>query len=372
MQRMAPRRADKPPPSPSSRASSVGADHRDENHNAIDAFGLSSIYSALSSLLGSDKFSDMTIRCGNREFKAHRAVVCSQSAFFDKALTGGFSEAATGIVDLPEDNPDVVERFLEFLYTGTYDIKNNPWPTSVPVSMLSPGEIDEELRAAPGVNVDGGPDQEDDATADNLALPASGGTRSRGNPSAEGRGESNDQAGDGTAESGWLEDSDHEPVEPEEPEEEYNEFDDESYSSSDDEGGQLYKKLCQLYREPDSGRAFRQCLYDLENLYLPLRLYVMADKYIVPALKLLARDRFYRAAEISWRESESFPAVVDELYSTTPQTDLAMREIVCRLVGSGVRDTKQKERMEWVMRKHGDFAVGVMNYMIQSESHIWT
>jgi hypothetical protein len=32
----------------------------------------------------------MTIRCGGRDFKAHRAVVCSQSPFFDRALSGGF------------------------------------------------------------------------------------------------------------------------------------------------------------------------------------------------------------------------------------------------------------------------------------------
>ncbi len=89
-----PEGANNPPPEASSRASSVGADHRDENHDAIEAFGLTSLYSALSSLLGSDKFSDMTIHCGDRAFKAHRAIVCSQSAFFDKALTGGFSVSA--------------------------------------------------------------------------------------------------------------------------------------------------------------------------------------------------------------------------------------------------------------------------------------
>lgn len=97
--------ADNPPPetSSSSESSSAGADHRDENHDAIEALGLASIYSALSSLLGSDKFSDMTIRCGDCAFKAHRAIVCSQSAFFDKALTGGFSVSANGNRSVPTE-----------------------------------------------------------------------------------------------------------------------------------------------------------------------------------------------------------------------------------------------------------------------------
>lgn len=48
------------------------------------------IFRSLCELRRSDKFADMTIRCGGRDFKAHRAVVCSQSPFFDRALSGGF------------------------------------------------------------------------------------------------------------------------------------------------------------------------------------------------------------------------------------------------------------------------------------------
>jgi hypothetical protein len=80
----APEGAHHPAPETISRASSVGADHRDENHDVIEAFGLTSIYSALSSFLGSNKFSDITIRCGDRAFKAHRAIVCSQSTFLTR------------------------------------------------------------------------------------------------------------------------------------------------------------------------------------------------------------------------------------------------------------------------------------------------
>jgi hypothetical protein len=73
-----------------SRTSSAGADYRDD-YNTIEDLGTTSIYSALSSLLGSEKFSDMTIRCGGREFKAHRAIVCPQSHFFERAVMGGFA-----------------------------------------------------------------------------------------------------------------------------------------------------------------------------------------------------------------------------------------------------------------------------------------
>jgi hypothetical protein len=49
---------------------------------------------ALRPLLLSEKFADLTILCGQgdeqKEFKVHRAVVCSQSPFFNAAVTTDF------------------------------------------------------------------------------------------------------------------------------------------------------------------------------------------------------------------------------------------------------------------------------------------
>jgi hypothetical protein len=71
-------------------ATCVKAQNADRN-NPIDNLRTTSIFASLSALRLSEKFSDMTIRCGGRDFKAHRAIVCSQSSFFDGALSGGFS-----------------------------------------------------------------------------------------------------------------------------------------------------------------------------------------------------------------------------------------------------------------------------------------
>ena len=45
---------------------------------------------ALRSLYKDEKYSDLTVSCGPRTFKLHRAVVCPQSPFFEKACSGGF------------------------------------------------------------------------------------------------------------------------------------------------------------------------------------------------------------------------------------------------------------------------------------------
>jgi hypothetical protein len=157
----------------------------------------------------------------------------------------------------------------------------------------------------------------------------------------------------------------------EEPDEEYNEYDEDPDDSSDDGdvAGDEQSKLAKVAEAVAFGHCSRteglKQIADLRSdMTLPLRLYVMADKYDVPALRLLARDRFYRAVELVWEEAECFPDVVDELYQTTPPTDTAMREIVCRLVAAVIHVPRVRDKMRSVMIKHGDFAVGVMEYSI--------
>lgn len=38
----------------------------------------------------SQKYSDMTIRCGSKEYKVHRSVICPRSTFFAAACNGEF------------------------------------------------------------------------------------------------------------------------------------------------------------------------------------------------------------------------------------------------------------------------------------------
>lgn len=44
----------------------------------------------LSTLLESGKYSDLTLYCGSRKWKAHKSVLCIQSDFFAKACDGEF------------------------------------------------------------------------------------------------------------------------------------------------------------------------------------------------------------------------------------------------------------------------------------------
>lgn len=181
-----------------------------------------------------------------------------------------------------------------------------------------------------------------------------------------------------------------------EPEEEYNQFggDDDlvpptkspvsdTLGQDDNVGGKFYtphrpfSPLSTTAKESPANRLLDTIPADLQDyfsksrhLLTHTRVYIMAHIYDVPSLRLLARERFYRAAERGYLTDDAFMEAVDEIYSKTPETDVAMREIMCRLTANGIKWVEGfNGRIEPIMRKHGDFAVGVLNYVLKSDSH---
>ncbi|KAL2848955.1 hypothetical protein BJX68DRAFT_276143 [Aspergillus pseudodeflectus] len=71
-------------------------------------------------LLHDGKYADMTISCQEHDFKCHRAIICSQSDFFDAALKDGFKEAKSSHVNLPTDDVNIIACVLSFCYLQDY------------------------------------------------------------------------------------------------------------------------------------------------------------------------------------------------------------------------------------------------------------
>ncbi|KAK7533205.1 uncharacterized protein J3D65DRAFT_605750 [Phyllosticta citribraziliensis] len=63
---------------------------------------------------------DLTIRCQGREFYAHKIILATKSGFFFKACDpkSPWIEARTGVINLNEEHPVMVEAMLEFCYRG--------------------------------------------------------------------------------------------------------------------------------------------------------------------------------------------------------------------------------------------------------------
>ncbi|TGO43140.1 hypothetical protein BHYA_0003g00940 [Botrytis hyacinthi] len=76
----------------------------------------------ISQLYTTGKYTDLIIKCQGKEFKVHRAIICSQSKPLAAAIDHGFKEAGDGVFDFEEDEPEIVEYMIRYLYDGLYSV----------------------------------------------------------------------------------------------------------------------------------------------------------------------------------------------------------------------------------------------------------
>ncbi|KAJ6099433.1 BTB/POZ protein [Penicillium canescens] len=79
----------------------------------------------------------MEIICQDVTFKAHRAIVCTQSSYFNSAFCDGFKESIEQSINLTEDTPATIERVLSFLYLREYNDNGHTVPFQ-PLTSLVP------------------------------------------------------------------------------------------------------------------------------------------------------------------------------------------------------------------------------------------
>lgn len=79
-----------------------------------------------------DAYSDVTIKYGSRQFKAHKLILCSQSEYFTKLFNSQFAEGSQKVVELKDDDEDAVEAMLTWIYTFDYKYAPKPGRSSAP------------------------------------------------------------------------------------------------------------------------------------------------------------------------------------------------------------------------------------------------
>ncbi|TVY45333.1 Arm repeat protein interacting with ABF2 [Lachnellula occidentalis] len=84
-------------------------------------------------IYSSGKYSDMTIICKGKTFKVHQCIVCLQSKPLAAAMDGKFKEGPSKEIDLEDDQPEIVEKMLSYMYTSDYsDGPDSTEPGSTP------------------------------------------------------------------------------------------------------------------------------------------------------------------------------------------------------------------------------------------------
>jgi len=67
----------------------------------------------------SNRFSDVKIICGDKEFNCHKIIVCSASPVLDKMLSHGFKESQESKIIIPDIKAETMKQVLNFMYKGT-------------------------------------------------------------------------------------------------------------------------------------------------------------------------------------------------------------------------------------------------------------
>ncbi|KAF2104074.1 hypothetical protein NA57DRAFT_50920 [Rhizodiscina lignyota] len=83
---------------------------------------------ALERLYASSRYTDLIIKCADRTYRVHKAVLCSRSEFFSKACEPGFKEGSSGEILLKTDENDIlyddypllVQYMIDYIYRLDY------------------------------------------------------------------------------------------------------------------------------------------------------------------------------------------------------------------------------------------------------------
>lgn len=86
--------------------------------NPFSSHAISPVIKDMSNLLDSGKYSDFKIKVGQKEFNVHKCMLSQASPFFETMFDCGLDESKNSFVELKDQDEDVVQFLLDFIYKG--------------------------------------------------------------------------------------------------------------------------------------------------------------------------------------------------------------------------------------------------------------
>ncbi|TGO28550.1 hypothetical protein BPAE_0026g00400 [Botrytis paeoniae] len=231
---------------------------------------------AIKALYDTGKYADMKIRCEEKVFDVHRAVVCIRSPVIAAAMDDDrWEEAAKGEYHMSDEELPIVEAMIKYLYCGSYDDQ----------VVLRSEASDDTSQVEPPSNP---PKQVTEIIVD---------------PWSQQRG-------------GIF--------------------------------GHTVPQVAPLTRP--------------SSLLFNAKVYIVADKYMIPALKSLAHEKFTKSLREHWNTPE-FTAGAEFLWENTPGSDVLLRGALVTTAATHIDVLLDRGEFVEFMSEYGDFAVGVMKRM---------
>lgn len=65
---------------------------------------------------------DLILKIGDKELRAHKDILRARSRVFESMLTHDMAEKDRGVIDIPDCDPQSMEQFLSYVYSGKIEI----------------------------------------------------------------------------------------------------------------------------------------------------------------------------------------------------------------------------------------------------------
>jgi len=95
-----------------------------------------------------------------------------------------------------------------------------------------------------------------------------------------------------------------------------------------------------------------------------VQVYALAEKYDVPALKQLAMAKFGALTDFDQSVSK-IPDVIEAVFTSTPETDMGLRDIVIGICHVQITSVLQDNCMVDMIKKHGDLGLGMLRASLE-------
>ena len=287
------------------------------------------------------KYSDLTVKCNSREYNVHRAILCSRSGFFDGACSNQFREAKTGLIDLSEEDEEAVEHMIH-CKSLTVRVRRD-WSALLSAALLS-ATICRLLVSQSPFFLHNLTDRLDFYHLDYLTPededePASPVFRHRAQEALRQRPQKLDLSH--IVDPLFAQAAACAPPTPITPTEGADLLSQARHDSSVDRSPRAMSPKGKIgLRGASAGSASGSgsecdsdedddCEYETDdsNLLTHTRVYALAEKYDIPALKALAKSKF-EMAMACYYDSPEFADAIEEVYCSTIDNDRGLRDVV--------------------------------------------